>query len=426
MGVLKASSHFLQEGAKLRDNNGLQGYFYIYPGAFQSVLHMPDKFATLENAKNVTETLMKKMEELAGSTKHIEPVYYQYKTYREWYIGEYGNEEMEEKGLQFLSWNDGADGVGNVPSEAQAMANPLSVVPYEIEYPQYPMKKRSLTTASMKERALNTLTAMSKRGIQAASMGTMQMRSQPNPRHYLDSRLLSDKHVKSVSIDVLATAINGTMPLIPGIHIRGFLIGGGKQAVPAKDAMGLLPEWRDMTYHFITNAVPGNIRHDYGIDPLAALFPDAGGYVNEASPSSPDWKRAYWGANYPRLESIKQKYDPTTVFWCSPCVGADTMTYDDERMCRNSEFKPTTLSTLGIGQGAKAVLAPPPDTYANSKSKTGISSLPGGPGIPHPMIPIVTDFMIKKELPAKMLKSSYFKVAMGSFLPPHFHVRLIG
>jgi hypothetical protein len=29
------------------------------------------------------------------------------------------------------------------------------------------------------------------------------------------------------------------------------------------------------------------------------------------------------------------------------------------------------------------------------------------------MIRLVTDFMINKKLPAKMLKSSYFKVAMG-------------
>jgi hypothetical protein len=227
---------------------------------------MPDEFATLENAKAVTEPLMKKMEELSNATKHIEPKYYQYKTYKEWYNAEYGNEEMEEKGEQFLSWNDGSDGL--VPSEAQAMANPIGVVPYEIEFPQYPMKRRAIdTTKTIKTRAV--------------SMEMSIMRSQPNPRHYLDSRLLSDAHVNSVSIQALSNAINATMPTIPGIHIRGFLIGGGKQAEPDKDATSLLPAWRDMTWHFITNAVPGNIRHDYGIDAIARLFPDAGGYVNE-------------------------------------------------------------------------------------------------------------------------------------------------
>lgn len=283
-GIRKATAYFLQEGSKLRDKYGLQGYFYVYPGAFQSAMHMPDKFATVENAKAAVEPLMKKMEELAGSTKHTEPKYYQYKTYKDWYAGEYGNEEMEDKGERFLSWWDGSD--GPVPSEAAAMMNPMGVVPYELQFPQFPMEKRHvLISPEMRKRTIEAFRAMKKRDVEAPYMGSSVMRSQPNPRHYLDSRLLSDAHVRSVSIQKLADAINGSMPDIPGIHIRGFLLGGGKQAEPAKDAMGLLPAWRDMTYHFITNAVPGNVRHDYGIDPIAKLFPDAGGYVNEVRPS---------------------------------------------------------------------------------------------------------------------------------------------
>jgi hypothetical protein len=85
------------------------------------------------------------------------------------------------------------------------------------------------------------------------------------------------------------------------------------------------------------------------------------------------------------------------------------LTYDDERICRNPSFTPSTSSSLQIG----ATLTPPPSTYANEHSKTGIASLKGDPGIPHPMIPIVVDYMSTKKLPDKMLKSSYFKIAMG-------------
>jgi hypothetical protein len=254
---MNATAHFLQQGSKLRDQHGIQGYFYVYPGAFQSTMHMPDEFATLDNAKKVTEKLMKEMEDLAGAKLHIEPKYYQYKTYKEWYIGEYGDEEMEERGEKFLSWYDGSD--GPVPSEAEAMANPLSTLPW----------------------ALEEKSAATKRKRSVAMDGVNVMRSQASMRHYLDSRLLSDKHVNSVSLKVLADAINGTMPNIPGVHIRGFLYGGGKQFVPPKDAMGLHPAWREATYHFITNAVPGGARHDYGMAPLSKLFPDAGGYMNE-------------------------------------------------------------------------------------------------------------------------------------------------
>jgi len=66
MGVMAATAHFLQQGATLRDKYGLQGYFYVMPGSFQSVLHLPGEYATLENAKKAVEPLMAKMEELAG------------------------------------------------------------------------------------------------------------------------------------------------------------------------------------------------------------------------------------------------------------------------------------------------------------------------------------------------------------------------
>lgn len=249
----------MQKGNKLRDDFGLQGYFYIYPGGFQSVLHMPGQYATLENAKKATEPLMAEMEKIAGG-KHIEPQYYEHKSYKAWYEAEMGNEEMEESGEHFLSWYDGSD--GSVPAASDAMMNPLILLPWAMKFPAGAAKR--------------SLSAMS-----SQAMGGAIMRSQAMSRTYLDSRLLTDKHVNSVSIKELGAAISKTFPRTDGNHFRGFLYGGGEQAKPAKDAMGLLPAWRDAVYHFIINAVPGNIRHDFDIQPIAKLFPDAGGYVNE-------------------------------------------------------------------------------------------------------------------------------------------------
>lgn len=56
---------------------------------------------------------------------------------------------------------------------------------------------------------------------------------------------------------------------------------------------------------------------------LRSLAPNSGAYVNEADPSSPNWKRDYYGANYEKLLQIKTKWDPDGVFWCKPCVGYD-------------------------------------------------------------------------------------------------------
>lgn len=385
-GIAKASAYFLQEGSKLRDKYGLQGYFYIYPGSFQSVLHMPDTFATMENAKAVTEPLMKKMEELAGSTHSIKPMYQSHKTYMDWYVAEMGDEEGEERGEIFNSWSDGSD--GSAPSLSQAMANPLSIIPWYIDNPSYP-EKRDLQGPVRKLSA-------EKRSALAQSV----MKAQPIPRHYLDSRLLSDKMVNSVSQQKLADAILETMPDIAGVHYRGFLYGGGEMAKKDPESTGLLPAWRDMSYHFIINAVPGSIRRDYDIGPIAKLFPEAGAYVNEASPAEPHWKKVFWGAHYPKLSAIKTKYDPTNVFWCSPCVNADYFTYDDERICKNPNYP-------------EADGVPAPQTYPARFSKTGIASLPGVAGIDQPFIDLITTYELDNKLPDKMLKSSYFKMAMG-------------
>lgn len=43
-------------------------------------------------------------------------------------------------------------------------------------------------------------------------------------------------------------------------------------------------------------------------------YTDGGCYQNFADPSLRDWRRAYYGANYPRLERVKAAIDPDRVF----------------------------------------------------------------------------------------------------------------
>jgi FAD/FMN-containing dehydrogenase len=47
-----------------------------------------------------------------------------------------------------------------------------------------------------------------------------------------------------------------------------------------------------------------------------------GAYVNYADPSIADYTSAYWGANYPRLQSVKKQYDPSNLFTFSQSVKA--------------------------------------------------------------------------------------------------------
>ena len=47
---------------------------------------------------------------------------------------------------------------------------------------------------------------------------------------------------------------------------------------------------------------------------LRALAPNGGSYVSESNFFEEDWQHSYWGSNYPRLASVKKKYDPSGLF----------------------------------------------------------------------------------------------------------------
>lgn len=68
---------------------------------------------------------------------------------------------------------------------------------------------------------------------------------------------------------------------------------------------------------------------------LMAITPGSGTYVNEADFNQPNWKVDFFGANYNKLLSIKNKWDPTGIFYVLKGVGSDAWTVaKDGRMCR--------------------------------------------------------------------------------------------
>ena len=56
--------------------------------------------------------------------------------------------------------------------------------------------------------------------------------------------------------------------------------------------------------------------------------PEAGSYVAESSYFEHEWQRCYWGANYPRLLAVKQKYDPAGLFFVRHGVGSEQWSDD--------------------------------------------------------------------------------------------------
>jgi len=61
---------------------------------------------------------------------------------------------------------------------------------------------------------------------------------------------------------------------------------------------------------------------------LRAVAPSAGSYLSESNYFNADWRRAYWGANYPRLLAVKASYDPGGLFTVHHGVGSDDWSAD--------------------------------------------------------------------------------------------------
>ena len=64
------------------------------------------------------------------------------------------------------------------------------------------------------------------------------------------------------------------------------------------------------------------------MDELLKVAPNAGAYVSESDYFQRDWQAAFWGANYPRLAAVKQKYDPDGLFFVHHGVGSEAWSTD--------------------------------------------------------------------------------------------------
>ena len=61
---------------------------------------------------------------------------------------------------------------------------------------------------------------------------------------------------------------------------------------------------------------------------LRKIIPKAGSYLSEANYFEESWQESFWGPNYARLKTIKERYDPTGLFFVHHGIGTENWSPD--------------------------------------------------------------------------------------------------
>ncbi|KAJ5676073.1 hypothetical protein N7462_008970 [Penicillium macrosclerotiorum] len=165
----------------------------------------------------------------------------------------------------------------------------------------------------------------------------------------LASRLYSKDLLKSKDgPDRLANAWK-SIAWSPYSGFTGHVVAGGTVAANAdKVDSAVNPAWRKTVTHLLfsrgweTNATLSQqtaiIKNMTDVEiPILRSVEGAdqmGAYLNEANGYEPGFEQSFWGNNYPRLYSIKQKWDPAGLFIARKGVGSED--WDDAGLCRTT------------------------------------------------------------------------------------------
>ena len=130
-----------------------------------------------------------------------------------------------------------------------------------------------------------------------------------------------------------------------GVLLAGSSADYSKRANTPDNAV--LPAWRDAItqLQLITNwnsTAPWSTMEadqkkmtEVLMPKIEAVTPGSGAYMNEADFQQPNWQTTFYGSNYEKLKSIKNKYDPNHMFYNLKSVGSEAWTLGkDGRMCR--------------------------------------------------------------------------------------------
>ena len=132
----------------------------------------------------------------------------------------------------------------------------------------------------------------------------------------------------------------------PGQALIGHAVAGGAVAENAHAINSALnPAWRETLLHVVISrnwspnatvqeqkAVRENLTNvELPILQSVEGLGTMGAYLNEADADERGFQESFWGANYPRLYDIKQKWDPSGFFNARKTVGSED--WDKEGLC---------------------------------------------------------------------------------------------
>ncbi|MEU7551362.1 FAD-binding oxidoreductase [Streptomyces sp. NPDC044571] len=99
-------------------------------------------------------------------------------------------------------------------------------------------------------------------------------------------------------------------------------VAPGATAFVHRDALGLVSLDTSWAEHDSPATVEANLRWLAGLREAMAPYTGDGAYQNFIDPDLPDWRTAYYGANYPRLVEIKKRVDPDGFFSFGQSIGS--------------------------------------------------------------------------------------------------------
>ncbi len=138
-----------------------------------------------------------------------------------------------------------------------------------------------------------------------------------NASRYWEVELHFNKGLAGAAPDVIALARDTAMnPAVLDAFALAIIAGGSPPAYP--EVPGHTPDLAEARKD--AAAISG------AMHALRSVAPQTGSYVSESNFFEPSWQTAFWGTNYPRLQAVKAKYDPTGLFFVHHGVGSEEWT----------------------------------------------------------------------------------------------------